>query len=92
VGFSKLTEPEVPRFVQNFLGAIADLSGEFAESIMAKNTWGDGLYFVFSDVDLAGNFALQLADMVTKQTGGKRPAAGIESAVCFTRRPGLRIR
>ena len=34
---------------------------------MAKNTWRDGLYFVFSDVDLAGNFALQLADFVTKQ-------------------------
>ena len=67
VGFSKLTEPEVPRFVQHFLGAIADLSEEFGESILAKNTWGDGLYFVFSDVDLAGNFALQLADLVTQQ-------------------------
>ena len=67
VGFSKLTEAEVPHFVQHFLGAIAKLSNRFADSIMAKNTWGDGLYFVFSDVDLAGNFALQLADLVTKQ-------------------------
>jgi class 3 adenylate cyclase/tetratricopeptide (TPR) repeat protein len=67
VGFSKLTEAEVPRFVQHFLGAIAQLSNRFADSIIAKNTWGDGLYFVFSDVDLAGNFALQLADLVTKQ-------------------------
>ena len=67
VGFSKLTEAEVPRFVQYFLGAIAQLSNRFADSIMAKNTWGDGLYFVFSDVELAGNFALQLADLVTKQ-------------------------
>ena len=72
VGFSKLTEPEVPRFVQHFLGAIADLSDEFGESILAKNTWGDGLYFVFSDVDLAGNFALQLADLVTQQNWGKK--------------------
>jgi hypothetical protein len=53
--------------VQHFLGAIAQLSNRFADSIIAKNTWGDGLYFVFSDVDLAGNFALQLADLVTKQ-------------------------
>ncbi len=67
VGFSKLTEAEVPRFVQHFLGAIAQLSNRFADSIIAKNTWGDGLYFIFSDVDLAGNFALQLADLVTKQ-------------------------
>ena len=64
VGFSKLAEPEVPRFVQHFLGAIAQLSEIFSESIMAKNTWGDGLYFVFSDVDLAGKFALELADLV----------------------------
>ncbi len=64
VGFSKLTEPEVPRFVQHFLGAIAELSGKFGEAIIAKNTWGDGLYFVFSDVDLAGKFALELANLV----------------------------
>ena len=64
VGFSKLTEPEVPRFVEHFLGAIAKLSEKFRETIIAKNTWGDGLYFVFSDVDLAGKFALELANLV----------------------------
>src|SRR5438132_9328776 len=67
VGFSKLAEAEVPRFVQHFLGAIAQLSNRFADSIIAKNTWGDAVYLVFSDVNLAGNFALQLADLVTKQ-------------------------
>jgi class 3 adenylate cyclase len=64
VGFSKLNESEVPRFVQHFLGAIARLSEKFTNGIVAKNTWGDGLYFVFSEVDLAGKFALQLADLV----------------------------
>jgi class 3 adenylate cyclase len=64
VGFSKLSEAEVPRFVQHFLGAIAKLSQESAGSILTKNTWGDGLYFVFSDVDFAGRFALDLADLV----------------------------
>ena len=64
VGFSKLTEDEVPRFVQHFLGAIAQLSETFREKIIAKNTWGDGLYFVFSDIDLAGQFALALADLI----------------------------
>jgi class 3 adenylate cyclase len=67
VDFSKLAEAEVPHFVQHFLGAIAQLSNRFADSIIAKNTWGDGLYFVFSNVDVAGNFALQLADLVAKQ-------------------------
>lgn len=63
VGFSKLSEIEVPRFVDEFLGAIARLSARFAHSIIAKNTWGDGLYFIFSAVDEAGDFALQLADL-----------------------------
>jgi class 3 adenylate cyclase len=66
VGFSKLTEPEVPRFVEHFFGAIARLTKKFSKSIIAKNTWGDGLYFVFDDVDLAGEFALQLADLAGK--------------------------
>ena len=63
VGFSKLSEAEVPRFVQHFLGAISKLSKKFAKSILTRNTWGDGLYLVFSDVDLAGQFALALANL-----------------------------
>jgi len=64
IGFSKLGEPEVPRFVQYFLGAIARLSEKFAGSILTRNTWGDGLYFVFSGVDPGGKFALELANLV----------------------------
>ncbi len=67
VGFSKLREAQVPRFVEHFLGAIAQLTEKFSESIIAKNTWGDGLYFVFSDVDVVGNFALEMADLATKE-------------------------
>jgi class 3 adenylate cyclase len=66
VGFSKLSEAEVPRFVQHFLGAIAQLSENFRDAIIAKNTWGDGLYFIFSGVDVASNFALQLAELTGK--------------------------
>jgi class 3 adenylate cyclase len=64
VGFSRLTEDQVPRFIGHFLGAIAQLSRKFREGVIAKNTWGDGLYFVFSDVGLAGKFALDLAELV----------------------------
>ena len=65
VGFSRLTEDQIPRFIRHFLGAIAQLSRKFREGVIAKNTWGDGLYFVFSDVGLAGKFALDLADLAT---------------------------
>jgi class 3 adenylate cyclase len=80
VGFSKLTEPEVPRFVEHFLGAIAGLSKKFQEAILHKNTWGDGLYFVFGDVDLAGKFALDLADLVAStkwEEKGLRPGLSL---------------
>jgi len=65
VGFSKLTEEEVPRFVQHFLGGIKKLIMRSPREIVVKNTWGDGLYFVFSNVKAAINFALDLCDQTT---------------------------
>jgi class 3 adenylate cyclase len=62
VGFSKMTEPQVPLFVEHFLGAIATLTKKFGRSVIASNTWGDGLYFVFDDVGRAADFALKLAE------------------------------
>ena len=46
VHFSKLTEEQVPLFVQYFLGMIGDLLDQTAHKPVFKNTWGDGLYFV----------------------------------------------
>lgn len=84
VGFSKLSEAQVPQFFQHFLGAIANLTKTFSTSVIAKNTWGDGLYFVFSDVPMAGKFALQLADLVTKtewEKKGLRPELNLRIAL-----------
>jgi class 3 adenylate cyclase len=68
VGFSKLTEEEMPLFVEHFLKPVASLCdrGEGCPSPVQKNTWGDGLYFVFKNVRDAGLFALELRDRVTK--------------------------
>jgi len=65
VGFSRLSEQEVPHFVQHFLGAIGRMISKLPREIVAKNTWGDGLYLVFSNVEAAGNFALDLCDLMT---------------------------
>lgn len=65
VGFSRLSEQEVPNFVQHFLGAIGRMISKLPREIVAKNTWGDGLYLVFSNVEAAGNFALDLCDLMT---------------------------
>jgi len=75
-GFSKLTDEEVTRFVQHFLGLVGELTGESAQKPLMKNTWGDGLYFVFSNVRDAGRFALELRDRVR---GTDWPGKGLPS-------------
>ena len=64
VQFSRLTEDELPRFVRHFLGSIGELATASKHAPVMKNTWGDGLYFVFNGVRDAGQFALELCDLV----------------------------
>jgi len=63
-GFSKLNDEEIPRFVDHLLGLVARLANESAYRPLMKNTWGDGLYLVFSNVRDAGQFALELCNSV----------------------------
>jgi class 3 adenylate cyclase len=64
VGFSKLQEEQIPIFVKSFLGAISRLLKEGQHAPILRNTWGDGIYFVFATVTEAGVFALDLCEMV----------------------------
>lgn len=64
VGFSKLQEQEMPPFVQHFLGEISRLIDRRENGIVARNTWGDGIYLVFASVRDAGHFGLELGEMV----------------------------
>ena len=66
VQFSKLTESQIPRFVQHFLGAIGELIERGPNVPVMRNTWGDGLYFVFSGIEEAGEFALDLSELVSR--------------------------
>src|SRR6185369_2659577 len=72
VNFSKLTEPQIPRFLSHFLGAIGDLMAVSSHAPIIKNTWGDGLYFVFSDVRHAGLFALELCQLMVDTDWSKK--------------------
>lgn len=63
VGFSKLSEEELPRFVSDFLGLVGELANTHPPLI--RNTWGDGLYLVFPNVREAGIFALELCSRVS---------------------------
>lgn len=84
VNFSKLREEQVPRFVKSFLGAISRLPAMSRHAPEMKNTWGDGLYFVFNSVLDAGLFALELADLMTASdwaTKGLPPGLNLRIAL-----------
>lgn len=63
-GFSKLTEAELPIFVERYLGLVASELARMRTPPLLTNTWGDGLYAVFRDVADTGEFALRLCDAV----------------------------
>lgn len=66
VGFSKLGEFQVKSFVQEFWGRVATLlDGVPSGALRTANTWGDGLFLVFSDSIVAAELAAKLAHMVT---------------------------
>jgi class 3 adenylate cyclase len=60
VGYSQLSEDQVPRYIEGFLGAVAELSRRTAHPFEHVETSGDGLYMVFGGVADAGHFALEL--------------------------------
>lgn len=64
VGFSKLTENEVHLFVKDFLGLIGDVIEKSAHPPLVKNTWGDGLHFVFQNARDTGVFALEVCEAI----------------------------
>jgi class 3 adenylate cyclase len=64
VNFSQLTEEQVPLFVEHFLGSIARILERYQSSNVARNTWGDGLYLVFTDLRDAGCCALDICRIV----------------------------
>ena len=56
----------MPLFVQKILGLVVDVDQATRKSRRAivRNTWGNGLYFVFEKVRDAGLFALELNDRI----------------------------
>jgi class 3 adenylate cyclase len=64
VGFSRLGEEDTPSFLVHFLGAIAEMLQHCGHPPAFVNTWGDGLFMVFDEVEHAVDFALRLRDAV----------------------------
>jgi class 3 adenylate cyclase/tetratricopeptide (TPR) repeat protein len=66
VGYSKLPETVIPKYVAQFNQRVSKLMADSSSAPVNVNTWGDGLFFVFNGVEDAGHFALDLRDLVVK--------------------------
>lgn len=66
VGYSKLPETVIPKYVAQFNQRVSRLMADSSSAPVNVNTWGDGLFFVFNGVEDAGRFALDLRDLVVK--------------------------
>jgi len=64
VGYSRFAEEQYPRYIQGFLGTVAEqLKGSPSRPIF-KNIWGDAILFVFRDLLAAAEYAMELRDLV----------------------------
>jgi class 3 adenylate cyclase len=64
VGYSRLSENQIPLYVDRFMGRIARLLEETTHPPLFKETVGDGFYFVFENVRDAGCLSLELRDLI----------------------------
>ena len=61
-GFSKLSDKQIPAFVEQILGTLGKALSPFESSILSMNTWGDGLFVVLEDALSAVQCAAALQD------------------------------
>jgi class 3 adenylate cyclase len=64
VGYSKMTEDQIPIFIRRCLGGVAALNDQSPHRPVHTETAGDGLYMVFPSVADAGLYALELSDLI----------------------------
>lgn len=74
VGYSQLSEDQVPLYVTGFLGAVAGLNARTVFRFEHVETAGDGLYMVFANAGDAGHYALELSELMQ---GFDRAACGL---------------
>lgn len=59
-GFSRLGERELPRFMDEVMGGIAEVLNRFGDHVEFRNTWGDAIYAVIDTPAIAASLALAL--------------------------------
>ena len=71
-GFSKIVESRLPAFLDEFMGEIARATGNHDSAIVYRNTWGDAVFLVLSDIAAAAELALSIQERaaVLRREGG----------------------
>jgi class 3 adenylate cyclase len=64
VGFTNLREEQIGLFVKHFMGIVANTASKYTSAILSRNTWGDAIHMIFSSVESAGLYALELCEQI----------------------------
>ena len=67
VGYSRLTEEQIPLFFEHYIGTIARFNQATDYKAVHIETAGDGMYMVFDDPATAGLYALGLSELISNQ-------------------------
>lgn len=76
-GYSKLREERIADYTRHFLTGVKTLTGRLPFRPIAANTWGDGLFLVFENVQHAAEFALMLQDAALRPATPPEMPAGV---------------
>ena len=72
VGFSKLPDAAYPGFVREFLADAEKVLSDPRHAALARNTWGDAIFAVFTTPHEAARAALALQDLVKSNAWNDR--------------------
>jgi hypothetical protein len=64
VGYSRLSEDQIPLFFEHFVGAIAEFNERTSHKAVHIETAGDAIYMVFDDAGAAAQYALGLSEII----------------------------
>jgi class 3 adenylate cyclase len=67
VGYTRLSEEQIPLFVEHYLGRIAELTAATSHRAVHTETAGDGMYMVFDNPFAAAHYALELSELINRQ-------------------------
>ncbi len=73
-GFSRLGEHDLPGFWANVMGHVAAVLATAEAAIDFRNSWGDAVFAVIDDLEIAARVALDIVSgpMVSSRDGGMR--------------------